>query len=260
MKETDLFKPVKNMFEPFGYEVYSEVKGKWYGKRADMVVTKENTLMAIELKTSLTFQLIDQARFWLKYADYVYIAVPKSKKERSYTAMDVLKALGIGLISVDYTKYQREVKRNKEEVLNYSKYAEIELEPKQNEVTQRNRLQFSNLTEEHKTWASGGSTSDSKYVTDYGLLMNDVYAYLREELLNGVNDGWVTHHDIYNYLQENSRESVKRHYKGKQPQNSLKQAIIKYENDDIQTIKMSGKWYCRIEEHSNKYKNLGVNL
>lgn len=258
MKESDLYLPVKNLFSLEGYEVYSEVEGKWFRKRADMVATKGDELLVIELKKSLSFQLVDQARFWLRFADFVYIAVPKSKKERSYTALEILSVLGVGLIEVDVVKFELEKNRSKNEYLDFSKYGNIVIEPKRNEVSSRDRHQFDNLTEEHKTWAIGGSTSkNSKYVTSYSLLMNDVYQFLREQLHNPSNDGWVSHREIYEHLQQNSRDSVKRHYKGKNPANSLKQALITYEFEELEFITLKGKWYCKILPESNKYLNMG---
>lgn len=258
MKESDLYTPVKNIFEPFGYEVYSEVEGKWFSKRADVIATKDDKLIAIELKTSLSFQLIDQARFWIRFADFVYVAVPKSKSKRSETAMECLSALGIGLIEIDMVQYQKELNRNRDEILHYNKYATISLQPRQNEVAKRDRQQFNNLTEEHKTWAIGGSKSGtSKYVTPYSLLMNDVYSYLREQLRNPDTDGWVTAKDIWEYIQENSRDIVKNHYKGKNPAESLKQALLKFEIDEMETIVFKNKWYVRISPDSTKYLNMG---
>ncbi|MEQ2561268.1 hypothetical protein [Sutterella wadsworthensis] len=258
MKESELYIPVKNIFEPFGYEVYSEVEGKWFSKRADVIVTKDDKLLAIEMKTSLSFQLIDQARFWMRFADFVYVAVPKSKSKRSETAMECLSALGIGLIEIDMVQYQKELNRNRDEILHYNKYATISLQPRQNEVAKRDRQQFNNLTEEHKTWAIGGSKSGtSKYVTSYSLLMNDVYSYLREQLHNTDTDGWVTVKDIWEYIQENSRDIVKKHYRGKNPTASLKQALLKFEGDEMETIVLKNKWYVRISPDSTKYLNMG---
>lgn len=258
MKESELYVPVKNIFEPFGYEVYSEVEGKWFSKRADVIATKDDKLIAIEMKTSLSFQLIDQARFWIRFADFVYVAVPKSKSKRSETAMECLSALGIGLIEIDMVQYQKELNRNRDEILHYNKYATISLQPRQNEVSKRDRQQFNNLTEEHKTWAIGGSKSGtSKYVTPYSLLMNDVYSYLREQLRNPDTDGWVTAKDIWEYIQENSRDIVKNHYKGKNPTESLKQALLKFEIDEMETIVFKNKWYVRISPASTKYLNMG---
>lgn len=258
MKESELYIPVKNIFEPFGYEVYSEVEGKWFSKRADVIATKDDKLLAIEMKTSLSFQLIDQARFWMRFADFVYVAVPKSKSKRSETAMECLSALGIGLIEIDMVQYQKELNRNRDEILPYNKYATISLQPRQNKVSKRDRQQFNNLTEEHKTWAIGGSKSGtSKYVTPYSLLMNDVYSYLRKQLHNTDTDGWVTVKDIWEYIQENSRDIVKKHYQGKNPTASLKQALLKFEGDEMETIVLKNKWYVRISPDSKKYLNMG---
>lgn len=257
MKETDLAMPLKKLFEEVGYVVYSEVQGKWFTKRADMIVTNDDSLIAIELKTSLSFKVIDQARFWKKYADYVYVVVPKTKTKRSITAIETLENLGIGLIEVDLVGYTKLVNKENIDPKAYLEVMPVIVNPIKNKVTERNRKQFENLSEEHKTWAIGGSQSKgSKYVTGYSLLMNDVYAFLREQL-DCDNEGWVTHNDIYSHLLENSSDRVKNHYTGKNPEQSLKQALIKFENEELETIILQNKWYVRILPDSTKYLNMG---
>lgn len=254
MKETDLFPPIKKYLLKQGYEVYSEVEGKWFKKRADIIATNKNNLIALEMKTSLSFQLIDQARFWLRFSDYVFIVIPKVKTERSYTAIETLKSLGIGMLEVDMKKYQILVSRgNEDDVFSYINKV---LDARKNQIDSRSRKQFEQLTEEHKTWSVGGSQSkNSKYVTSYSLLMKDVYSYLRSQL-DTKNEGWVTHRDIWNYILENSRDVVKSHYSGKSPAESLKNSLLKFENEEIEMLKIGNKSYFRILPESTKYLNM----
>lgn len=244
MKEKDLANPCEKIFKDKGFETYAEVQGKWFKNRADMVATKEDCLIAIEMKTSLSFQVIDQARFWQRFADYVYIVVPYSKKERSQTAMEVVQALGIGLIEIDVHKYTDNCLRNKKDVFHW-----IRISPRKNDISKRDSKQFSNLTDEHKTWKTAG-TKGGGYVTSYSLLMSDVYKYLRQERLSE-NEGWVTIDMIVKYIMENSRESVQKHYKN--TKQGLTNAFKKWEVSELETVKIKNKRYYRILEHSNKY-------
>ncbi|MCL6599808.1 MAG: hypothetical protein K6T81_13895 [Alicyclobacillus macrosporangiidus] len=57
MKETDLFEPVKKWLEERDFIVYSEVQ---FDRRADVVGRLGNILVVVELKTSLSLDLIEQ--------------------------------------------------------------------------------------------------------------------------------------------------------------------------------------------------------
>lgn len=115
MKETDLYKPVKELFEELGYEVYAEVKDM------DVVAIKNDEKTIIELKTSFNLKLILQAIKRQKISQNVYIAIPmpefkkrfsKDFKDKEY----LLRRLELGLIFVSLkTK---------------NPYAQIVLEPK----------------------------------------------------------------------------------------------------------------------------------
>lgn len=101
MKETDLYLPVKYLFEELGYDISAEV-GDF-----DVLANNNEDLIIIELKTDLNLKLITQGALRQKISEVVYVAIPKptykvrtSKgfKEKIY----LLKRLGIGLIFVDF--------------------------------------------------------------------------------------------------------------------------------------------------------------
>ena len=50
MKETDLYKPVKELFEKMGYTVNGEVKDM------DVTAVRGDELVVVELKTALTLR------------------------------------------------------------------------------------------------------------------------------------------------------------------------------------------------------------
>jgi hypothetical protein len=115
MKETELYQPVKDLFEEMGYEVFSEVKD------IDVVAVKEDEKVIIELKTSFSMKLILQAVKRQKIYDDVYVAVPmpvfkkrfsKDFKDKEY----LLRRLELGLI---YVSLETD-----------TPYAQVVLEPK----------------------------------------------------------------------------------------------------------------------------------
>ena len=95
--ESDLFEPVKLLFENMGYSVNAEVKS------CDMTAVKDEELIVIELKKNLTVHLLSQALVRQKTGATVYVAVPKPKKYNQRNFRDtlyVLKKLELGLIFV----------------------------------------------------------------------------------------------------------------------------------------------------------------
>ncbi len=136
VKEIDLYEPIKNFFEEAGYEVYGEVKD------LDVVAKKDETIIAIELKTSLSTKLIYQGIMRQKLTDTVYLAIPKNKntnKDNKGFAekLEILKRLGLGLFIVDFS-YEKP-------------FALVELEPKLSDIKalqSRNKKKLVNILTE----------------------------------------------------------------------------------------------------------------
>ena len=97
MRESDLFDPVKRLFCAMGYKVNAEVLD------CDITALKDDELIIIELKRSLSVALLSQALERQKTGAKVYIAVPKPKKYSPRSFRDtlyVIKKLELGLIFV----------------------------------------------------------------------------------------------------------------------------------------------------------------
>ncbi len=97
MKETDLYPPVKEYLESHGYEVRAEVKN------CDLVATREDELVVVELKTSANIQLLIQATDRQRISDSVYVAIPAPQKRRTKQwrgITHVLRRLELGLMTV----------------------------------------------------------------------------------------------------------------------------------------------------------------
>ena len=74
--EAALGPPVIAWLESQGWDVYQEVESGRQSYRADIVAIKDKLVLVVELKTSLTFDLLYQAQRWRDKAHHVYAAVP----------------------------------------------------------------------------------------------------------------------------------------------------------------------------------------
>jgi hypothetical protein len=97
MLETELSAPVKAYLESHGYQVNCEVKD------CDIVATRGDDLIIVELKTSVNLTLLVQATKRQSISDSVYVAVPApTKRNRLWRGtLTVLKRLEIGLLLVE---------------------------------------------------------------------------------------------------------------------------------------------------------------
>lgn len=98
--EVDLYQPVKDYFVQEGYEVYGEVN------HCDVAAVKESELVIIELKLSLTIDLLIQATKRQRLTNQVYVAIPRPKYSlRSKKWKDqchLIRRLELGLIMVTF--------------------------------------------------------------------------------------------------------------------------------------------------------------
>lgn len=99
VRETDLYKPVKKLLEDMGYGIKSEVGD------VDIAALKGESLLIVELKTSINLKLVIQAAKRQRMTDKVYVAVPrpvfKKRFNRNFNDKKyLLRRLGIGLILV----------------------------------------------------------------------------------------------------------------------------------------------------------------
>ncbi len=96
-KEEDMYPAVKSYFEALGYRVNAEVKD------CDVTATKDDTLIILELKKSLSLDLFIQAVRRQKIADLTFMVVPKPKfpsRSKYRDTMYLIKRLSLGLIYI----------------------------------------------------------------------------------------------------------------------------------------------------------------
>src|SRR5690348_6436836 len=98
LQEKDLYKPNQRFFSREGYEVYGEVKD------CDMVAVKEDELIVVELKLTLSVDLLIQAAKRQQLTNKVYVAIPRPKhrlnSKRWGDKCHLLRRLELGLIVV----------------------------------------------------------------------------------------------------------------------------------------------------------------
>ena len=97
-KETELFPPIKKHFEKAGYKVNAEVIGH------DIVLSKDNHIIIVEIKLHFNMKLLYQAIDAQKISNFVYVAIPQKKYKETAKIIHILKELGIGLITVASSK------------------------------------------------------------------------------------------------------------------------------------------------------------
>lgn len=99
MKETDLYAPVKTLFESLGFIVHGEVHDM------DVMALKEDLMVVIELKTSFNLKLVLQAIARQRMTSEVYVAIPRPssrlRRSRAFQEKEhLLRRLELGLILV----------------------------------------------------------------------------------------------------------------------------------------------------------------
>lgn len=97
MREEELFKPIKTLFEDMGFSVNAEVKN------CDVTASNADGFIVIEIKRSLSVALLAQGIDRQRTGGDVYVAVPKPKNftmQKYHDVLCVLKKLELGLILV----------------------------------------------------------------------------------------------------------------------------------------------------------------
>ncbi|WP_461206834.1 DUF2161 family putative PD-(D/E)XK-type phosphodiesterase [Clostridium sp. DL1XJH146] len=158
MKESDMYLPVKELFEGLGYKVNSEVNSM------DITAVKDEELVIIEMKIMYNVKLLIQAAKGQRLSSEVYVAIPRPKhqkknlksiKDKEY----LLRRLEIGLIYV---------------AMDIQKpYAQIVFTPKPfdrkksiSRSKSKKRIVMKEISERHGDYNIGGSTG-RKLVTAY---------------------------------------------------------------------------------------------
>lgn len=95
--EADLAKRVIAHLERQGWTIYQEVEA--LAGRADIVATKGSLIYVIECKATSGFEVIEQARRWVRHANLVSIATPLRKAGAYPIELDLLRMVGLGWLT-----------------------------------------------------------------------------------------------------------------------------------------------------------------
>lgn len=217
MKETDLFEPVKEWLEERGYEVYTEVTSSLAGGRADIVAVSGPAVTVVEMKRSLSLDLLAQAVRWKLFSNYIYIAVPARRNNRvSGYVRGFLQREGIGLIEVVFPEAKS----------SYLQPYAINTERCRFNRRIDDHLRES-LTEKHKELPGGHAGGG--YVTTYSQTIDRVKDYLWRQ------GDWISMNDILDHCET--------HYAS--PKSSLAVALRKWEGDWCESKVIKGKLHFR---------------
>ena len=99
MSEQDVARVLVEHLKKTHEKVHQEVMSYHSGPVADVVAVAGRTRWVIETKTSLNFDVFEQAVFWLRYAHRVSVCVPASRRNRDI-AEKVCAKFGIGVLTV----------------------------------------------------------------------------------------------------------------------------------------------------------------
>lgn len=101
--ETELAAHVVAWLRSEAWDVYQEVSLGYGMARADIVARRGACIMVVEVKTSLSLTVLDQALGWQGRAHQVCVAVPEHCSGKGARAgVEIAKRLGVGIIAVDY--------------------------------------------------------------------------------------------------------------------------------------------------------------
>ena len=93
LREIELYNPVKELFEKYGYEVKAEIP--FYNSPIDLVAYSGNCIISVELKMSLTKHLIHKGFLNQLFSDFSYAAIPTKPRN-----IDKCIKSGLGIIRV----------------------------------------------------------------------------------------------------------------------------------------------------------------
>ena len=230
MKESDLYEPIKEYFSDLGYSIYAEVEVRKCGGRVDVVAYNHPAAIAIELKKTLSFDLIEQAIKRRAAFPLIYIAYPLKKVYPPGWLLRYLKSEGIGILEVGKSGEVYPILKATYRKPLLKKPADWK----------------SILRPEHQEWVPGGHAGGG-YVTNYAITMKGVRHYLSQAKKMGeahqkaggsvasISEGWRTVKEILDHCET--------HYAT--PKNSLGQALEKFEFDWCDVKREKGRLYFR---------------
>lgn len=170
MKETELAKHFIDYFSC--YDLYFEVD---YGRCVDIVGINDKISIAVEVKTSFNFKVLEQAIDNCRRFNYSYIAVPDFKDK--YFQAEICKDYGVRLLLlVDEFGFDINEETGKYEKVSHYKVRNY-VQPKLNRHASRNKL-LPFLHEFSKTSIAGSKSGDGGKITAFGITVDNLERYV----------------------------------------------------------------------------------
>lgn len=170
MKETELAKKFIDFFDD-NFEIYQEVPA---GGEIDFVAKSGIITIAVEVKLSLNFKVIEQANKNKNYCVYSYIAVLEPKKH--HFGLKICEMLGIGVLTLD--KYDNIYERIKPKMNRRSKWFKLNLQ-------------------EYMKKSVAGTKGAQKAITPFKMTIENMVKYIKrhpgcllKDCLNNIDYHW----------------------------------------------------------------------
>jgi hypothetical protein len=161
--EIDIAALVVQWLYDLRWDVYQEVQLRYGGPIADIVATQGSLVWGIEVKRHLGTVVIEQARYWLGYCNYVSVATPTGRNaHHSGILYDYLKWKGIGHLAIVYPGTGVENIHER-------------LAPRLHR--RRSHLMRKSLRDEHKTFAPAGNAAGKRWTPFQGTC-TDILKYV----------------------------------------------------------------------------------
>lgn len=182
LKESDLFAPIRAFLLESGCsEVYGEVID------CDVLGISGASNIIVELKTSLSFKLIDQAIERLRFGHYVYIAVPKRKNYVPRCVRKILEDNKIGLLEVDTAREDEFA-------------VTIMIPARFNRLaTENTKKGFNSIREYIKPYSKDqiGGVKGGEGITDYSVMIENIKGFMEYQK----RGKWVTVDEILEHCE-----------------------------------------------------------
>lgn len=169
-REQELAVIVVECLQAEGWDVYQEVQPYAQGAVCDIVAVRGPITWAIEVKASFGLAVLDQGARWLHYANLVSVATPPSKARHGEFVHRTMGHLGMGWLVIN------DVLRTTDTTTTGRGSVRETIRPRLTR-TVLPRLRES-LRDEHKTWASAGSTG-SQHFTRFKRTCMDVEDWVK---------------------------------------------------------------------------------
>ncbi|ANS52165.1 hypothetical protein BM86_17645 [Bacillus thuringiensis] len=232
VKETDLFAPVKAFLIENGCSnVYGEVLG------CDVLGINGPCDIIVELKTTLSFKLIDQALDRLNLGHYVYIAIPQRKGHIPRCVKNILEKNKIGLLEIGKDRFSDNI------------VAHVSIPAKYNRLaTEWKKKRFKPIRNYIKGYHETqiGGVKGGEDATEYSIMIANIkdFLYYRKR--------WTSIEEILNYCET--------HYSNPKP-SLIATLQAKWNNDWCEHKRDNGKVYFRLagDLHGQSVMTRGAN-